>query len=116
MHLFGPPSEPEMKRRDVFAVLSVIVGCIACCFELLISVPFFLTPRGASIRPMNEVAWIFGFALPAFILGFLPGIGGLFGRRRRAAALGVTLSLAPWFLGDGILRLAMSMRGFTLSP
>ena len=116
MRILVPPSELEMRRRSVFTVLSVIVGSLASAACAAIGLSYFLVPRGASIRPMDDAAFEFLFAGLAFLLGFLPGIGGLVGSRRRWAVLGVILSLAPIFLAEGLIRLAMVVKGFTFSP
>jgi hypothetical protein len=63
------PSALIAKRRRVFAVLSVMVGCFATGANAAIGLSYFFVPRGASIRPMNDIGFIFLFVLLAFILG-----------------------------------------------
>ena len=97
------------------AFVSFAVGCLANIGAFLNSVGFFSLPPGASIRPMGWMAGQCLLAMVGLLFGTLPGILGLFGKRRGFAAVGALLGLAPYFVAEGILRWAMIAKGFHLS-
>jgi hypothetical protein len=65
---------------------------------------------------MGWAVFIVGVAAFGFLFGVPCGIAGLFSPRWRRAAFGIGLSLAPWFIGLGMLHLAAAIRGFHISP
>jgi hypothetical protein len=85
--------EAEMKGGRVRFLLSLSVllsfftGCITNIGALGISLDFFFVARGESIRPMGWAAAEILFAAVAFLFGFLPGLFGIFGKRRAMAGL-----------------------------
>lgn len=77
------------------AFVSFAVGCLANIGAFLNSVGFFSLPPGASIRPMGWMAGQCLLAMVGLLFGTLPGILGLFGKRRGFTAVGALLGFGP---------------------
>jgi hypothetical protein len=114
MAIFEEASHPG-AGRVVFAGLSVFIGGVASSVALLVTLQFFAVRRGEWIRPMGWAGLLFGLSVLG-LLGVPCGIAGLFSPRRGRAILGIALSLAPLLVGEGVMQLAATVKGFHLAP
>jgi len=108
------PSAEE--RRAALAGVSLVVGSVTSGIAFLLSLQGFFVARGAMVRPMGFSFLVCLLALIAFLIGVPSGIAGLYSPRRRRAALGIVLSLAPFVIGVGTIHLAAAIKGFHFLP
>jgi len=100
----------------IFAWAGLVVGIIGIIRAVLLSYPFFLLHHDIA---NGAVLW-FGFicitAFETFVIGLPCAIVGIVKGRRLIGWLGVVSSVIPAPLGFAMLRIAMVLNGFHITP
>lgn len=99
--------------RDDPARITLTIGVVACVIEVCVSGPLFFV-RAPEIRPMKWVSETFLVAAMSALVALPFFVWAMWGSRRKVAALGLLLALAPLPLGAFLLKLAAWICGFTL--
>jgi hypothetical protein len=106
---------PE-RYKTRFSQASLTLGITANLLVILLSLQFFWTPIGASIRPMGWSVLLFFIALTTLILtSILSTIGLAKDKLVGRGIFGYALGITPYLVGVGVMSLAMYMRHFDLA-
>ncbi|HTW95471.1 MAG TPA: hypothetical protein VMD30_11785 [Tepidisphaeraceae bacterium] len=109
-----PPVKPPPSRG--VALLACAVGVAGNILGMLTACTLLTYPPGATSRPMGLVSILFLIALATAMLGLTAGIFALVISRRHTAdwiiaAVGMILSLTPFFSSMVVWRLIAARRG-----
>jgi hypothetical protein len=87
----------KWKWSDLWWAVSVTSGMIGVTYACYIASGVFYVPRGSYIRPMGLALAIAIDAIVLFLIGFLPGIVGVFrSSHKKISFIGALLNLLPY--------------------
>jgi len=106
----------KWKWSNLWWMLSLTSGIIGVTYACYISSGVFYIPKGSYIRPMGPVFAITIDAIVLFLVGFLPGIVGIFkSPRKKIAIMGALLNLLPYPSFVCITKIGFVLRDLHLS-
>jgi hypothetical protein len=106
----------KWNRNNIGWSLPLIAGVIGVAYSCYISSGVFFVPRGSYIRPMGPAFAVFIDAAILFLIGFLPGLVGMFkSSLRKITALVAVLCLLPYPCFICITKIGIVLRDLHLS-
>jgi len=97
-------------------MLSLTSGIIGVTYACYISSGVFYVPKGSYIRPIGPAFAITIDAIVLFLIGFLPGIVGIFkSSHKKIAIIGALLNLLPYPSFVCITKIGIVLRDLHLS-
>ncbi|MBA4389423.1 MAG: hypothetical protein C0399_00590 [Syntrophus sp. (in: bacteria)] len=97
-------------------MLSLTSGIIGVTYACYIASGVFYVPKGSYIRPMGPALAIVIDAVVLFLIGFLPGIVGIFkSSHKKIAIIGALLNLLPHPSFVCITKIGIVLRDLHLS-
>jgi hypothetical protein len=106
----------EWKWSNLWWILSLTSGIIGVSYACYMSSGVFYAPKGSYIRPMGPAFAIAIDSLVLFLVGFLPGIVGIFvSSHKKIASIGALLSLLPYPSFVCITKIGIALRDLHLS-
>ena len=106
----------KWKWPDLCWILSLTSGIIGVSYACYISSGVFYVPKGSYIRPMGLAFAIVIDSIVSLLIGFLPGIVGVFqSSHRKIAIIGALLNLLPYPSFVCITKIGIALRDLHLS-
>ena len=106
----------KWKLSNLWWMLSLTSGIIGVVYACYISSGVFYVPKGSYIRPIGPAFAITIDAIVLFLIGFLPGIVGIFkSSHKKIAIIGALLNLLPYPSFVCITKIGIVLRDLHLS-
>jgi len=106
----------KWKWSNLWWMLSLTSGIIGVTYACYISSGVFYVPKGSYIRPIGPAFAITIDAIVLFLIGFLPGIVGIFkSSHKKIAIIGALLNLLPYPSFVCITKIGIVLRDLHLS-